>query len=195
MSKKEPMEIVEDSLIFSDYPVNKYAKKIDWWTSDKGLELIAGWRTAGCTIKEIVEKMGIDARTFRSWRKKCPRLDEAMVIGKEIATTRVVNSLYKRALGYDYQESVQELVEGEMITTKIYTKHMPPDVKAILSYLYNRDCQNWRSLQQPIDMNLPAIQNAENILVTIRETAENALPTHGKPQEDTGDDQGGQTPV
>lgn len=181
---KKPTEIVEDSIIFTDYPTNKYAKKIDWWTSSKGLELIAGWRQSGCTIKEIHTKIGVDARTFRAWRKKCPELDEIMSVGKDIATTRVVNALYRRAVGYEYEESVQELVEGRMITTKIFTKHMPPDTKAILSYLFNRDCANWRAVQQPIDTNATEIEAVNDILVRIREVAENGS---GSPSEATGD--------
>lgn len=195
MANKEPTEIVEDSIVFSDYPTNKYAKKIDWWTSDKGLELIAGWRQSGCTIKEIHAKIGVDARTFRAWRKKCPQLDEIMSVGKDIATTRVVNALFRRAIGYEYEETVQELVEGRMITTKIFTKHMPPDTKAILAYLYNRDWQNWRVAQQPIDVNLPALQNADEVLVRIREAAEQALGSPPEAQEDTGDGQDGCEPA
>lgn len=191
---KEPTEIVEDSIVFTDYPTNKYAKKIDWWTSSKGLELIAGWRQAGCTIKEICTKMGVDIRTLRAWKKKCPQLDEILSVGKDIATVRVVNALFKRAVGYEYEESVQELIEGQMVTTKIYTRHMPPDTKAILAYLYNRDCQNWRAIQQAIDTTAPYIQNVEDILVKIRETAEDASGSLSEAEENASGASDGSTP-
>ena len=126
-------EIEEHAIAFTDYPVGKYSRKIDWWTSERGIQLIAGWRQAGCTIEEITQKMGVDKRTFRSWRKKCPALEDALVLSKEIATVQVVNSLYQRAVGMEYDEVTRELVEGEMRVTKIVTKYIPPDVKAILA--------------------------------------------------------------
>lgn len=167
-------EIEEHTVAFTDYPVGKYSKKIDWWTSEKGIQLIAGWRQAGCTIEEITQKMGVDKRTFRSWRRKCPKLEDALVLSKEIATVQVVNSLYQRAVGIEYDEITRELVEGEMRVTKIVTKFIPPDVKAILAFLYNRDSQNWRAIQQPIDTDMPAILSADDVLVNIRNIAEKA---------------------
>ena len=168
-------EIEEHNVIFTDYPVGKFARKIDWWTSEKGIQLVAGWRQAGCTIEEIQNKMGVDPRTFRSWRKKCPKLEDALVLSKEIANVQVINSLYQRAIGMEYDEITRELIEGELRVTKIVTKYIPPDVKAILAFLYNRDSQNWRAVQQPIDTDLPAILNADDVLVNIRGMAEKAL--------------------
>lgn len=166
-------ERVEGEVVFDDYPVNKYARKIDWWTSDKGIELIAGWRSAGATIKEIYERMGVDKRTFNTWRKKCPKLADALDTSKEIAIVRVENALFKRAVGYDYNEVTRELVEGEMRVTKVVTKHVPGDTKAMLAFLFNRNSQNWRAMQEPLDSNTPAIANADDVLVRIREAAEN----------------------
>ena len=179
-------EIEEHNIIFTDYPVGKFARKIDWWTSEKGIQLIAGWRQAGCTIEEITQKMGVDKRTFRSWRKKCPALEDALVLSKEIATVQVVNSLYQRAVGMEYDEVTRELVEGELRITKIVTKYIPPDVKAILAFLYNRDSQNWRAVQQPIDIDTPAILSADDVLVSIRNAAERAslaAPSGGESSE------------
>lgn len=167
-------EIEEHTVAFTDYPVGKYSRKVDWWTSEKGIQLIAGWRQAGCTIEEITQKMGVDKRTFRRWRKQCPKLEDALVLSKEIATVQVVNSLYQRAVGIEYDEITRELIEGELRVTKIVTKFIPPDVKAILAFLYNRDSQNWRVVQQPIDTDLPAILNADDVLVNIRSIAEKA---------------------
>lgn len=170
---------MDKKVVFSDYPTNKYAKKVDWWTSPEGIELIKGWRQCGCTYKEITEHMGVDIRTFRSWRKKYPELEEALIIGMEITNTRMVNALYKKATGFYYDESVEELVEGKMRTTKIYHKYSPPDVKAILSWLYNRASGMWRAVQQPIDVSTDVIHSFDDVLVAIRSAAEG---TSGKPE-------------
>lgn len=183
-------EFKQETTVWEDYPVNKFGKKIDWWTSDKGLELIAGWRAAGATIKEIYEKMGVDVRTFRVWRKKCPELDEIMAVGRDIANTRVENALFRKAVGFYYEEEVYELIEGEMRLTKRYKRYCPPDVKACLHYLYNRKYEDWRAVQQPIDVNLESLGNADDILIKIKqvaesasETAENALSLNSEDEE------------
>lgn len=194
MSSKKEVEHVDGEVVFDDYPINKYAKKIDWWTSDKGLELIAGWRQSGCTIKEIYEKIGVDVRTFRTWRKKCPELESVLEVGKDIANTRVVNALYKRAVGFTYNEVTKELVEGEMRVTKVVTKFVPPETKAALAWLYNRASKDWRALQAPIDVNTPAILNAEDMLVKIREAAEDAVGCVSEAREDALLGDGGLTP-
>lgn len=181
--KKRVEHIPGDEIVFDDYPTGKYAKKVDWWTSKQGLELIAGWRQCGCSIEDITHKMGVDPRTFRAWRKKCPDLEEVLVSGKEITNVRVVDALYKSAVGFEYDEITRELVEGEMRVTKIVTKFVPPNVKAILSWLYNRYPDSWRAVQQPIDMDTPALLNAEDMLVTIREAAEEAVESHGSGSE------------
>lgn len=169
--KKRVEHLPGDEVVFDDYPVGKYAKKIDWWTSKQGIELISSWRQAGASIKDIYEKIGVDVRTFRSWRKKCPDLEEALVVGKEITNARVIDALYKRAVGFYYDEITSELVEGEMRVVRSVRKYCPPDTKAILSWLYNRYPQEWRAMQAPIDVDGPALANAEDVLVKIRDTA------------------------
>lgn len=179
-------EIEEHNVVFTDYPVGKFSRKVDWWTSEKGIQLVAGWRQAGCTIEEIKDKMGVDIRTFRRWRKQCPKLEDALVLSKEIAGVQVVNSLYQRAIGMEYDEVTRELVEGELRVTKVVTKFIPPDVKACLAFLYNREGQSWRAIQQPIDTDTPAILNADDVLINIRNVAEKASlasPLHEEDEE------------
>jgi lambda repressor-like predicted transcriptional regulator len=171
---KKRIERIEGEVIFEDYPINKYGKKIDWWTSDYGLDIIAGWRQSGLSIADVAKQMGVDIRTFRVWRKKCPKLDDILSKGREVATARVADALYKRAVGFYYDETVEELVEGEMRVTKIFHRYCPPDTKAALSYLYNRDPNGWRAIQEPIDVNAPALLEAANTLIKIKEAAEGA---------------------
>ena len=127
---------MDKKVVFSDYPTNKYAKKVDWWTSPEGIELIKGWRQCGCTYKEITEHMGVDIRTFRSWRKKYPELEEALVIGMEITNTRVVNALYKKAVGF-YEKAATT-------STKLATLADEPSVinSQPLSFLTSKPATN-----------------------------------------------------
>ena len=84
----------------------------------------------------------------------------------------VEDALYRRAVGYNYEEKVFELIEGEVRLTKVYERHMPPDTKAIMHYLFNRKPEVWRAIQEPLE----ATQYTEaikNILVAMKEVAEN----------------------
>lgn len=168
---KSKERVEHSEVIFDDYPVGKYARKVDWWLSDAGLEAISGWRQCGCTIREIVARMGVDPRTFNAWRRKCPKLDEILTLGQEVTNGRVVDALYKRATGFHYDEITRELVDGQLMVTKVVTKYVPPDVKASLAWLFNRYGEAWRAVQPPLDLDAQAIGQAGEILATIRETA------------------------
>lgn len=165
------MEKAIGEVVFNDYPDGKFAKKVDWWITPEGFDLIKRWRCQGLSIQQICEKMGIDIRTLRSWRKKYPELEEALAYCKEVTISRVEQSLYQRALGYDYEETTRELIEGEMRVTKIVTKHVVPDVKAILNFLYNRDPQHWRALQEPLEQT-QYTEAIQNVLIAMKEVAE-----------------------
>lgn len=167
---KKSIEKVEGEIIFEDYP-DKFAKKIDWWKSEQGLSLIKGWRMQGKTINQIIGLMGVDPRTFRSWRKKYGEFDEALTVGSEVANANVTKSLYKRAMGYEYWEETWELVEGEMMCVRKNKKHIPPDTKAILSWLYNRMPGYWRSIQEPLE-NTQYKDTVKDILIAMKEVAE-----------------------
>lgn len=167
------VEKVEGEVLFDDYPINKFGKKVDWWRTPQGLEIIRGWRSKGLSIKDIAEKMGVDIRTFRSWRKNYPEFDEILAEGKDFTIAKVENSLFKRAIGYDYYEEVEELVEGEMRLVRRIKKHAPPDVKAILNFLYNRDPKHWRALQEPLE-STQYKDAIKNVLVAMKEVAEDS---------------------
>lgn len=164
------MDKVIGEVVFSDYPEGKFARKIDWWITPEGMDLIKRWRCQGLSIQEICDKMEIDIRTLRSWRKKHPELEECLAYCKEVTISRVEQSLYNRALGYDYEETTRELIEGEMRITKIVTKHVPPDVKAILNFLYNRDPHHWRALQEPLEQT-QYTEAIKNVLIAMKEVA------------------------
>jgi transcriptional regulator with XRE-family HTH domain len=172
--------------IFIQFPNTKEGNKDrkDFYLSEDGLTLISEWRKDGLSQKRIAERMGINETQLRAWAKNDGYLNQALIFGREIATAKVEMSLYKRAIGYDYIESTEELVEGQMLETKRVKKHVSPDVKAALAWLYNHKGNIWRALQEPTDSMRNKIDNAKKILVSIKE-----LATTGESQEvDTGNE-------
>lgn len=178
------MEKVVGEVVFSDYPDGKFAKKVDWWITPEGIDLIRGWRMQGDSVELIAQKMEVDIRTLRAWRKKHPELEEAITMGKEVTIKRVEESLFNRATGYDYWEEFYELVEGQMILTKKIKRHCPADVKAMLNFLYNRDPQHWRAIQEPLEAT-QYVESVKNILVAMKQVAENGGTQTLEVKEDT----------
>ena len=144
-----------------------------FWLSDPGLKLIAGWRRNGTPITKIAkEYVGVSMTAWWGWYKESEDLKKACANGKDVSNLSVEEALYKRAVGYDYWEEVWELVEGEVIMTKKYKKHLPPDTKAILHWLFNRLPNQWRSIQEPLEKT-QYVETVQNILVAMKEVAEN----------------------
>jgi len=90
---------------------------------------------------DIAAAMGIHVSTLRDWKKKHPEFSVALKIGKSEADTRVENSLFKRAIGYEYEE-VKTVNDGERVEKTI--KQVAPDVTAQIFWLKNRKPEEWR---------------------------------------------------
>jgi len=132
--------------------------KIDF----KAVERMAG---LGLTDVEMSYVIGIDEVTLNRW-KKDPKFCQSLKKGKLISDQKVIQSLYKRALGYKYDEVTYEkskggglgvgLKKGEKdieVTsikhvptnkTKVVTKEVAPDTTACIFWLKNRRKQDWR---------------------------------------------------
>lgn len=162
-------------MAYIDFPTgNKgLAERKKFWLSPDGLELISGWRREGITTEEVASQyIGCSNVTLWRWTKESEALCNALMISKDVTNSKVERALLKRALGYDYDEVQEELVEGEMRVTKVTKKHVPPDVKACLSWLYSHRSDRWRAQQEPIDNVANEVNTAKKILVAIKEVAD-----------------------
>lgn len=132
------------------YEVRHMARAtIDKWLTEKGLLLIKGWAEDGLTDEQIAKRIGISRSTLLRWRKKEPVLQETLVASKEVADRAVENSLYRRALGYTWEEETRELVGGVLTVTKVVTRHVPAEAAAIIFWLKNRKPEVWREKRDP----------------------------------------------
>ena len=96
----------------------------DWETEEKTL-LLQGWARNGLTNEQIASNMDIVVSTLWEWRKKSPKISNALKIGKDEADIQVENALYKAAL------------EG--------------NTTAMIFWLKNRRSKEWRDkIQQEI---------------------------------------------
>lgn len=95
------------------------------------------WR--GLSDDEIAANFGVDKDLFQKWKKHYPSFREAITKGRTHADMKVVESLYKRATGYDYTEEGLTR-DGDVVTLK---RHAIPDIPGIKYWLNNRDKENW----------------------------------------------------
>ena len=118
------------------------------WLEPDNLMLLEAWARNGLTDEQIAENMGISCSTLYAWKNKYSDISESLKRGKEVVDVLVENALFKRALGYEYKEVTKE----DGVTTKVVTKHMPPDTTAQIFWLKNRRPDLWRD-RKNIDMN------------------------------------------
>lgn len=99
--------------------------------------------TKGATDKEIADAFGVSVRTINRWKTNHVSFHKKLETGKASADAKVEASLYKRAVGYEYEES-ESLLEMDAqgnqkpLRVKRVKKHVPPDTMAQIYWLNNR---------------------------------------------------------
>lgn len=96
---------------------------------------------------ELAEILEVNIGTVEYWWRNIPEFKEAVKRGKEQADVRVVESLYKRALGYEYEETRQVTGINRNGQKYHYTtrtkKRVPADTTAAIFWLKNRQRRYW----------------------------------------------------
>jgi len=105
---------------------------------------------AGMIDKQIAKKLGICLASFYKYQIKHIEFMEALKRGKAPVDAEVENSLLKRTLGFEYEETTVEYSPGpkggkaKPNSIKKTTKMVIPDVTACIFWLKNRKPQRWR---------------------------------------------------
>lgn len=123
--------------------------KYQAWLTPDGLARLEQWAREGLTDEQIAHNIGINPGTLYDWQNRFPQISEALKRGKAPVDIAVENALLKRALGYDYEETVTEVVEmpdgSKRKHIKKTTKQVVPDVTAQIYWLNNRRPDRWRN--------------------------------------------------
>lgn len=144
--------------------------KFEYWLTEDGLTLLEGWARDGLTDEQIAHNCGITAATLYEWKKRFSDISEALKKGKEVVDIQVENALLKRALGYSYDEVMEEQSD-DGCKRRVTTKFIPPDVTAQIYWLKNRRPDKWRD--KPVESNEWGDQAQEDALSrSLREMAE-----------------------
>jgi hypothetical protein len=98
----------------------------------------------GYTDTEIARVIGVSQNLIWIWKYKRPDLALAMEHWRSHADDRVVRALYERAIGYSYETEEVRVISGEIRHVPVVV-HVPPDIKAIETWLFNRRSEEWRA--------------------------------------------------
>lgn len=140
--------------------------KYEYWLTEDGLILLEGWARDGLTDEQIASNMGIGSSTLYAWKNKHREIVEALKKGKEVVDYQVENALLKRALGYFYEEVMDEQSE-DGVKHRVTKKFLPPDVTAQIIWLKNRKSKQWRDKPREDDAN--AIEKLDGLLKEFRD--------------------------
>ena len=152
--------------------MNKIAKgKYQEWLQQDNLTMIEGWARQGLTDEQIAKNMADGLSTLKDWKNKYPAILDALKKGKAPVDFEVENALYKRAVGFEYEEieTVEEEVDGVFKTrVKRTQKTALPDTSAIIFWLKNRKPEHWRKMNPVIENKLKAeteklLKEAQNL--------------------------------
>lgn len=105
---------------------------------------VEDWVRNGATDEEIAKRLGISRDSFYEYKKQFSDFSDTLKKSKDYVDAQVENALLQRALGYEFKEITKELRDGELVPTKVVTKHIVPDTTAQIFWLKNRRPDKWR---------------------------------------------------
>lgn len=127
-------------------------KKLYYDTVKPYLNRIPAWRKQGLTEKQVAKRLGIAYSTLNNYKLEHLELMEALKKGREELVEELEMSLYRKAMGFEYEET-EEYVEmkGDKIAVKrkkIIKKNALPDTGALAFALKNLDPENWKDKRE-----------------------------------------------
>lgn len=127
----------------------KYCKEI--------VEEICGYIRDGFSNENAARKVGIAEETFYAWKREKTEFSEAIKEAEryhlKIRGKDVVESLFKRARGYDVEETETLMIpdkkgKPQVKTQKVRKKHIPADPTAAKFLLTNLYPDEWQDKQR-----------------------------------------------
>ena len=99
------------------------------------------------TEGQIAKKLGITQRTFTSYKKDHPELQEALISGRDALITDLKKTMKQKAKGFTYTETkrtIREIDGKRTVLIEEFERYAQPDTGAIHLLLKNLD-ETWRN--------------------------------------------------
>lgn len=151
MSTKKTKVLTEKDL---ELPVVRGSlDPLNWTTKEKLIQL-QKWGEEGLSYDLIARNMGVSRNMLQRWRQEHFVIDEAILLGREVATGKVEDALFKKATGF-WKSKIIVDAKGNEHEVQEYVE---PDIKAIQYYLNNRAKDRWSgNIQQQTNIQVPII--------------------------------------
>ena len=131
--------------------------KFETFCREYGLELIRELAEDGYSEEEIARRVGLTPREFNVWRHRHKKLRDAIELGRKESDFSVVEAVYKRATGYNVSlkkthklkrvdfdpVTGKKIREYEELAVADDEDYVPPDLRASIFWLKNRQPERW----------------------------------------------------
>lgn len=97
----------------------------------------------GATDAQLADFFQVAVSTVALWKVKHQEFSDALKLAKAKADEMVEQSLFRRAMGYECEETDIRVIEGQIVETTV-RKVYPPDTTAMIFWLKNRKPAEWR---------------------------------------------------
>ena len=118
-------------------------------------EIAEGYARRGLSDADIAKNLGISLETYYSYQKKYIEFFEAIKRGKRPANIIVENSLFKRCIGFYFDEVTDDVYLDEKgkrhAGKKTVKKYIMPDINAIRFWLTNREPELWKNIREDVE--------------------------------------------
>ena len=103
---------------------------------------------AGYTERQIALALDLTQSSITRWKQRYPEFKDLLQIWKLDADRQVERSLFERATGYVHDEERIYHDKDGKVTRVTVERHYPPDVKACIFWLKNRQKDLWKDKQE-----------------------------------------------
>ena len=128
------------------------------------LKAISEMISKRATQRQVAEYLGITEKTIIKLRKVHPKLKEAFQYGDEELKQKLIDAMYQRAVGFEYEETQTVIEETKTGTKKRITKYKKqslPDVQAIKYLLITKFGIEYNEKKAEIELMAKRIENGE----------------------------------
>ena len=130
------------------------------------LKAISEMTSKRATQRQVAEYLGVTEKTIIKLRKVHQRLDDAFQFGDEELKQNLIDAIYQRAIGFEYEETQTVIEETKTGTKKRITKFKKqslPDITAIKYLLITKFGIEYNEKKAEIELMAKRIENGEEV--------------------------------
>ena len=137
-------------------------------------DLARNYCLLGATNEELGGFFEVTSRTIDNWIAVHPEFATAVREARAVADARVAHCLYQRAVGHEHkvERTVWHLGKERTVEDRLY---YPPDVRACIFWLRNRQPQFWSGRPKPPE------DDQDDLIATLDAAGERARLARSKP--------------